>query len=116
LHESHGVKGNYRKAVEDCEECLKINSQNEKAYYRGAKACVEAKRWEKAIEFCEAALKIKPSKSIRLLKEEAEKSLKRQKEIEAEKLEYERQKKQIPKQIMKMLQERGIKVTYIGYC
>lgn len=102
--------------MEDCEECLKIEPKNEKAYYRGAKACISSKRWEKAIEFCEAALKLKSSKAIRLLKEEAEKGLKRQKEIEAEKLEYERRKKEIPKQIMKMLQSRGIKVECIGNC
>eukprot|EP00854_Cymbomonas_tetramitiformis_P023574 gene23574-28554_t len=52
--------GNNRKAVEDCAEALKLNANNAKACFRGAKASSSLEEPDKAISFCQMGLKVEP--------------------------------------------------------
>lgn len=52
--------GNNRKAVEDCVEALKLNANNVKACFRGAKASSSLEDPDKAISFCQMGLKVEP--------------------------------------------------------
>jgi tetratricopeptide (TPR) repeat protein len=50
------LKKNYGKVIQDCEEAIKLNASNTKAYYRGAKACNALEKFDKAVEFCQGGL------------------------------------------------------------
>ncbi|KAJ3217412.1 hypothetical protein HDU67_007995 [Dinochytrium kinnereticum] len=47
--------GNFRKAINDCAEAIKINPRNVKAYYRSIKALFALDRFEEALDCCEYA-------------------------------------------------------------
>jgi len=51
------ILGNNGRAVSDAVQALKLNPQNVKAAYRGAKACSSLKHWSRAIDFSTQGLK-----------------------------------------------------------
>ncbi|KAL2608295.1 hypothetical protein R1flu_026868 [Riccia fluitans] len=53
--------GNYRRAVDDADEAIKLNPSNVKAYYRGAKAALALKLWPKVAELSSEGLKLEPA-------------------------------------------------------
>lgn len=52
--------GNYRRALTDAEEAIKINSANVKAYYRGAKAALALDLLPEAAKLCRCGLEQSP--------------------------------------------------------
>jgi hypothetical protein len=52
------ILGNNGRAVSDSMEALKLNPQNVKAAYRGAKASSLLKHWSRVIEICSLGLKV----------------------------------------------------------
>jgi hypothetical protein len=52
------ILGNNGRAVSDSMQALKLNPQNVKAAYRGAKASSLLKHWPHVIEFCSQGLKV----------------------------------------------------------
>lgn len=54
---------NYRKCINDCKECLKLNPKNIKAYYRLAKAFFSIEKYDEAQQAIEFSLKIDPENS-----------------------------------------------------
>ncbi|CAM6106306.1 unnamed protein product [Calypogeia fissa] len=52
--------GNYRRAITDAEDAIKLNPANVKAYYRGAKAALALNLWAESNEFCSGGLKYDP--------------------------------------------------------
>ncbi|KAH9307420.1 hypothetical protein KI387_035331 [Taxus chinensis] len=53
--------GNYRRALMDAEDAIKINSKNVKAYYRGAKAALALESLAEAGRYCRSGLEQFPS-------------------------------------------------------
>ena len=54
------LKKNYGKVVEDCEQALKLQPGNIKAYFRAARACNGLHKYPRALEFCEEGLRRDP--------------------------------------------------------
>jgi len=52
--------GNFGHAIQDCLDCLKIQPENKKAFYRIAKSANIIGKYKLAIEYCEKGLKIEP--------------------------------------------------------
>ena len=54
---THIELGNFGNAIQDCLDCLKIQPENKKAFYRIAKAANIIGKYKLAIEYCEKGLK-----------------------------------------------------------
>lgn len=53
--------GNYRRALEDAKEAIKLSSTNVKAFYRAAKASLSLNLLTEAMSFCRNGLELSPS-------------------------------------------------------
>ena len=107
------LKKNYGKVIEDCMEAIKLDPTNGKAHYRAAKAANALKKWDKAVEMCEAGLKLDEGNKEMLKELDAAKAgikkkedeVRAQKAAEAKKLLEEGSKKRA---IRKACEERGL--------
>jgi len=88
---------NYGRVITDCDEAIKLDSNNTKAYFRATKAAYGLRKYEDAVKYCEEGLITKPDdKTLAREKAKAENQVKAQKEaMEKQKtaLDEEEQKK-----------------------
>ncbi|OAE35837.1 hypothetical protein AXG93_4225s1410 [Marchantia polymorpha subsp. ruderalis] len=65
--------GNYRRAIDDADEAVKLNPSNVKAFYRGAKAALSLGLWPKVAELCSEGLNVEPAnKELQSMKKQVE--------------------------------------------
>uniref|UniRef100_T1J1X9 Cns1/TTC4 wheel domain-containing protein n=1 Tax=Strigamia maritima TaxID=126957 RepID=T1J1X9_STRMM len=75
----HFQLGNYRMALNDCEECLKLNENNLKVHIRGIECCFRLKLHDDAMKLCTNGLKVFPTDE-RIL--DLENKIRKQKKID----------------------------------
>ncbi|KAI8850268.1 hypothetical protein BC829DRAFT_442303 [Chytridium lagenaria] len=104
--------GNFRKAINDCAEAIKVNPKNVKAYYRSVKALFSLDRFEEALDSCIYGLKIEPT-NVQLKAEKARIEEKvKQKAAKEKKSAMEKQmKSDAENKIISALKERNIVTT-----
>ena len=67
--------GNFRKALMDSEESIRLNPGNEKGWFRAARSAYELKEFDKSVHFCrEGLVQVKESTELQALLESAEKA------------------------------------------
>ena len=67
--------GNFRKALIDSEESIRLNPGNEKGWFRAARSAYELKEFDKSVQFCrEGLVQVKESTELQALLESAEKA------------------------------------------
>ncbi|KAL6208871.1 hypothetical protein ACLB2K_019814 [Fragaria x ananassa] len=99
--------GNYRRALTDAEEAIRLSNSNVKALYRAAKACLSLNLLAESISHCKKGLEVDPSN------EGLEKLLG---QVEAKKMELEQREAQVSKalseakDIVSAIEKRGLKV------
>lgn len=54
---------NFRSAINDCAQVLRLNSRNVKAYFRSCKALLALRRWSEALDCADRGLLIEPQNS-----------------------------------------------------
>mmetsp|Transcript_9422 Transcript_9422/g.19490 ORF Transcript_9422/g.19490 Transcript_9422/m.19490 type:complete len:405 (-) Transcript_9422:310-1524(-) len=105
--QAHILLGNNRKAFDDSWEAIQRNSDNIKAYFRGAKSGIEIKLFSEAASLCQAGLKCDPTnKDLQKLEEKAKAGIKKQWE-EAKKL---KQVKREAQMMFDALKQRGVQM------
>lgn len=99
--------GNYRRALSDSQEAIKLSPANVKAYYRAAKACLSLHLLSEAKSYCESGVEKDPNN---------EELKKLAKQIDLKKLEQEQREAQVSKalveakEIVSAIEDRRLKL------
>ncbi|XWS47054.1 hypothetical protein CRYUN_Cryun14cG0120400 [Craigia yunnanensis] len=83
--------GNYRRAITDSQDAIKLSPANIKAYYRAAKSCLSLNLLSEAKSYCESGIEKDPSN---------EELKKLAKQIDLKKLEHEQREAQVSKALV----------------
>ncbi|XP_022758557.1 tetratricopeptide repeat protein 4 homolog isoform X2 [Durio zibethinus] len=83
--------GNYRRALSDSQDAIKLSPENVKAYYRAAKACLSLNLLSEAKSYCESGIEKDPSN---------EELKKLAKQVDLKKLEQEQREAQVSKALV----------------
>ncbi|KAJ4728356.1 tetratricopeptide repeat protein 4-like [Melia azedarach] len=99
--------GNYRRALTDAEEAIKLCPTNVKAHYRGAKASLSLKLLNEAKSFCDSGLQRDPdNKELKKLVGEIDSRKQEQEEREAKVSNAVAE----AKDLLSAIEERGLKI------
>ncbi|GMF74912.1 unnamed protein product [[Candida] boidinii] len=102
---------NYRRCINDCKECLKIQPTNIKAFFRAAKAYFAIEKYDEAIEVLEYAVKIdNKNAAINTLLRTVKDKKRFLWETEQQKLKVEQQKEQIRQTLKAAIDARGMTI------
>ncbi|OMO52188.1 Tetratricopeptide TPR-1 [Corchorus olitorius] len=104
--------GNFRRALSDSQDAIKLYPANVKAYYRAAKACLSLNLLREAKSYCESGIEKDPSN---------EELKKLAKQIDLKKLEQEEREAHVSKALLEAkdlvsaIQDRGLKLGKAMY-
>jgi tetratricopeptide (TPR) repeat protein len=100
---------NYGRVLEDCEEAIKLDPGNVKAYFRATKAAYELRKYEEALKYSELGLAKEPSnKTLEREKIKAENQIKALKEVEEKKKSLQTEEALKNRKFNKTLNDKGI--------
>ncbi|ESP05161.1 hypothetical protein LOTGIDRAFT_102857, partial [Lottia gigantea] len=104
--------GNYRSAFHDCIFARKFKPDHYKAIIRGVKCCLEMKKYDDCIKWCDAALMMEPDdKDVLDWRSKADKLQKTlEKEIRKQAAQ-ERKEEAEEKKLIELIQSKGIKIA-----
>lgn len=102
------LKGNYGRAIEDGTKSLKYNEKNLKSIWRIGHSNLHLNRPEETIKYCDKGLEINPnSEALKLLKNEANKSIERKIKLQKEKEAREQFRKEQLKKVHEYYKKRN---------
>ncbi|OWB72168.1 hypothetical protein B5S31_g1874 [[Candida] boidinii] len=102
---------NYRRCINECKECLKIQPKNIKAFFRSAKAYFAIEKYDEAIQVLEYAVTIdNKNAAINTLLKTVKDKKRFLWETEQQKLKVEQQKEQIKQNLKAAIDARGMTI------
>lgn len=104
--------GNYRSSFNDCRFARKFRPDHFKAVHRGALCCLEMKKYEECIQWCDDALNIEPQHRQVLDTRQKASKLQKQKERDRRKEEQkERKDQQADVKLLEAMKSRDLKLA-----